>query len=81
MLRLHIELRKEVCSFLLRDNPDEEPDRRAVFMLAQTCKTLFEPAADCLWHTIPSVALLAYLLPRDAWTAVNEPGFEGFNCI
>ena len=77
LLRLRPELLREVC-FILYDDvvPDDASGRLgALSRLAQTCKTLFEPAADCLWHTIPSIALLTYLLPRDAWTVEDASVF------
>ncbi|KAM5534999.1 hypothetical protein V8D89_011372 [Ganoderma adspersum] len=40
--------------------------------LARTCRDFHEHALNALWHTIPSLALLVYTLPQDAWEPVER---------
>ncbi|KZT74788.1 hypothetical protein DAEQUDRAFT_807107 [Daedalea quercina L-15889] len=66
-MTLNTVLPREICSILISDE-----DFTTVAVLARTCRAFFEPAIDALWRSLPSLALLLYLLPRDAWTVSFE---------
>ena len=68
MLRLGTEVLREICTTLF----DDSHGQLALLRLLRTCRRTFEPAADYLWRDLPSLAILAYLLPRDAWSAERK---------
>lgn len=68
MLRLGTEVLRKICTTLF----DDSRGQLALLQLLRTCKRTFEPAADYLWRDLPSLAILAYLLPPDAWSAERK---------
>ena len=45
---------------------------QTLLSLARTCRDFHEHALNALWHTIPSLALLVYTIPQDAWEPVER---------
>ncbi|KAJ7060517.1 hypothetical protein C8F01DRAFT_988495 [Mycena amicta] len=54
--------------------------RGTISSLAQTCKTLKEPALDCLWRTQKTLDHLIKCLPVDSW-AVRSSSIVSLNCL
>ncbi|KAH9937521.1 uncharacterized protein B0H18DRAFT_971036 [Fomitopsis serialis] len=67
--QLGTELLAQICGKLL----DDVDGQQAVPALARTCRAFFEPAVDTIWRGVTSLALLAFLLPSDAWKIGDKP--------
>ncbi|KAI1790177.1 hypothetical protein LXA43DRAFT_922446 [Ganoderma leucocontextum] len=68
------EILSDVCECLMVPDTDGPPEAQylgfqTIPSLARTCRDFHDHALNALWHTIPSVALLVYTLPQDAWEA------------
>ncbi|KAI9058491.1 hypothetical protein FKP32DRAFT_1597588 [Trametes sanguinea] len=53
--------------FPFRGHLHEHDGRRTVVSLAATCKQFYGPAVNVLWHTIPDIAALFCVLPRELY--------------
>ncbi|KZT74789.1 hypothetical protein DAEQUDRAFT_753522 [Daedalea quercina L-15889] len=58
------ELLREICAILVSDHKSWH----TLPALARTGKAFFEPAVNTLWRIIPSLSILFFLFPADAWT-------------
>ncbi|KAF8837693.1 hypothetical protein BDN67DRAFT_972615 [Paxillus ammoniavirescens] len=77
------ELTLYIISLLADDRPAGQhnassrypTNAREIARLAQTCKTLSEPALDILWKIQHSLAPLVMCLPQDAWYLTFSPPY------
>ncbi|KAL1947304.1 hypothetical protein VTO73DRAFT_14265 [Trametes versicolor] len=56
---------ENICRKLLYYNPPDSTGPRTVTALAVTARIFHEPALDVLWHTIPDIAVLFLVLPKE----------------
>ena len=54
-----------LCSFI-HEYADDSDQWCTLPALARTCRAFFEPAIAAIWHDLPSLVILAYILPPDA---------------
>ena len=67
---LSADLLSDIFYTVLRSSPREGLQTLAA--LARTCSAFFDSAANILWRSVPSLTLLAFLLPQDAWCISGE---------
>ena len=63
--RLTSDILAYICDTLA--NGTDPTDWHTLPALARTCKAFFEPAIDELWHDLPDLSILVFLMPTDAW--------------